>query len=49
MKRGHNVCLDEISDKLENGSYQVKKTMSLGQTLKKPYVRFEATFSVQYS
>ena len=25
MKPGQNVCLGEISDNLENGSYQVKK------------------------
>ena len=25
MKLGENVCLDEISDKFENGSFQVKK------------------------
>ena len=24
MKLAQNVCLDEISDKFENGSYQVK-------------------------
>ena len=25
MKRGQNVCLDEISDKIKNKSYGVKK------------------------
>ena len=30
MKLGQNVCLDEISDEFENGSYRVKK---LGQIL----------------
>ena len=30
MKIGQNVCLDEISDKFENGSSQVK-TRSRGQ------------------
>ena len=34
MKRGQNVCLDEISDKIENGSCRVK-TRSLGQILAK--------------
>ena len=33
MKRDQNVCLDEISDKFENGSCTVK-TRSLGQFIK---------------
>ena len=37
MKHGQNVCLDEISDKFENGSCWVK-TRSLVQILKKPCV-----------
>ena len=37
MKRGQNVCLDEISDRFENGSCWVK-TRSLVQILEKPYV-----------
>ena len=34
MKRGQNVCLDEISDSFENGPCWVK-TRSLGQSLEK--------------
>ena len=37
MKRGQNVCLDEISDRCENGSCWVK-TRSLVQILEKPCV-----------
>ena len=37
MKRGQDVCLDEISDRFENGSCWVK-TRSLVQSLEKPYV-----------
>ena len=37
MKRGQNVCLDEISVRFENGSCWVK-TRSLVQILEKPYV-----------
>ena len=37
MKHGQNVCLDEISDRFENGSCWVK-TRSLGQSLGKPCV-----------
>ena len=37
MKPGQNVCLDEISDRFENGSCWVK-TRSLVQILEKPYV-----------
>ena len=35
MKHGQNVCLNEISDKFENGSCQVR-IRSLGQRLEKP-------------
>ena len=34
MKLGHNVCLDEFSNKLENG-HVVWKTRSLGQIIEK--------------
>ena len=37
MKHGQNVCLDEISDRFENGSCWVK-TRSLVQNLEKPCV-----------
>ena len=37
MKLGQNVCLDEISDRFENGSCWVK-TRSLFQILEKPCV-----------
>ena len=37
MKRGQNVCLDEISDRFENGSCWVK-TRTLVQSLQKPSV-----------
>ena len=37
MKRGQNVCLDEISDRFENRSCWVK-TSSLVQILEKLYV-----------
>ena len=37
MKLGQNVCLDEISDRFENGSCWVK-TRSLVQILEKPCV-----------
>ena len=37
MKLGQNVCLDEISDRFENGSCWVK-TRSLVQLLEKPCV-----------
>ena len=37
MKLGQNVCLDEISDRCENGSCLVK-TRSLVQSLEKPCV-----------
>ena len=37
MKRGQNVCLDEISYRFENGSCWVK-TRSLVQILEKPCV-----------
>ena len=37
MKLGQNVCLDEISDKIENGSCRVK-TRSLGSNLRKNLV-----------
>ena len=35
MERGQNVCIDEISDRFENGSCWVK-TRSLVQILEKP-------------
>ena len=38
MKVGQDVCLDEISDEFENGSWG-SKTRSLGQILEKPCVR----------
>ena len=37
MKVGQDVCLDDISDKIENGSCG-SKTRSLGQMLEKPFV-----------
>ena len=37
MKLGQNVCLDEISDKFENGHIE-SKTRSPGQILEKPCV-----------
>ena len=37
MKLGQSVCLDEISDKFENGLCRVK-TRSLDQILEKPCV-----------
>ena len=37
MKLGWNVCLNEFSERFENGSGQVK-TRSLGQISEKPYV-----------
>ena len=39
MKLGQNVCLDKISDKIENG-HVGSKTRSLGQILERPCVRF---------
>ena len=39
MKLGLNVCLDEISDEFEIGSYR-SKTRLQGQILEKPCVRF---------
>ena len=51
MKRTQNVCLDEISDRFENGSCWVK-TRSLVQMLekkKKLVYALEATFSVRLS
>ena len=38
MKLGQNVCLDEISNKFENGS--CSKIRSLGQILEKPCVHY---------
>ena len=37
MKLGQNVCLDEMSDKFENGSCW-SKTRSVGHILEKPCV-----------
>ena len=37
MKHGQNVCLDEISEEFDNGSYQ-SKIRSPGQILEKPFV-----------
>ena len=37
MKVGQDVCLDDISDKIKNGSCG-SKTRSLGQMLEKPFV-----------
>ena len=37
MKLCQNVCLDEIADKIENGTCR-NKTRSLGQILEKPFV-----------
>ena len=39
MKHGQNVCLNKISDEVENGSSQYK-TRSLGQILDKICVHF---------
>ena len=37
MKVGQDVCLDDISDKIENG-HVGSKTRSIGQMLEKPFV-----------
>ena len=39
MKLGQNVCLDKLSEDLENGSCGIKKTTSLGQIVEAPCVR----------
>ena len=39
MKRGQNVCLDEVSDVFKNGQVS-SKTRSVSQILEKPCVRF---------
>ena len=38
MKLDQHVCVDEILHRFGNGSHQIKKSMSLGQILEKPYV-----------
>ena len=40
MKTGQNVCLDENSDNVENGSKTRSRTRSVGQILEKHCIRF---------
>ena len=46
MKLGQNLCLDEVSDKFENGSCHVKNWVTRSSLRKSLYTLLEATFSV---